>query len=129
MKWISIIKCFWNAVQIVFNIFCFLLLKICVHANPIIFQGTFSVYERYTEIHDFVQENLEHSGLPFILNTPTGQKLNIEDDGNKTLIDLRLVPASVLTFAWHSSVAQQIQNSPNKDVYLKPEVMVLVQEV
>lgn len=97
--------------------------------DGILLQGTFSVYERYNEIHEFVQENLEHSGLPFILNTPTGHKLILEEDANKTLIDLRLVPATVLTFAWHSSVAEQINNSPNKDVYLKPEIMVLVQEV
>ncbi|XP_075986324.1 GDI interacting protein 3 isoform X2 [Anticarsia gemmatalis] len=96
--------------------------------DGILLQGTFSVYERYNEIHEFVQENLEHD-LPFVLNTPTGHKLIIEEDANKTLIDLRLVPATVLTFAWHSSVAEQIHNSPNKDVYLKPEVMVLVQEI
>ncbi|CAK1589729.1 unnamed protein product [Parnassius mnemosyne] len=98
-------------------------------ADGILLQGTFSVYERYNEIHEFVQENLEHSGLPFVLNTPTGHKLIPEEDGNKTLIDLRLVPATVLTFAWHPSVAEEINNSPNKDVYLKPEVMVLVQEI
>lgn len=60
---------------------------------------------------------------------PTGHKLLLEEDANKTLIDLRLVPATVLTFAWHSSVIEEINNSPNKDVFLKPEVMVLVQEV
>lgn len=92
-------------------------------------QGTFSVYERYQDIHDFVQENLEHSGLPFVLNTPTGHKLIEEEDANKTLIDLRLVPATVLTFAWHNSIIEDINQSPNKDVYLKPEVMVLVQEI
>ncbi|XP_068624208.1 UBX domain-containing protein 6 [Battus philenor] len=97
--------------------------------DGILLQGTFSVYERYNEIHEFVQDNLEHSGLPFILNTPTGHKLILEEDGNKTLIDLRLVPATVLTFAWHPSVAEEIFQSPNKDVYLKPEVMVLVQEI
>uniref|UniRef100_A0A1E1W611 UBX domain-containing protein n=1 Tax=Pectinophora gossypiella TaxID=13191 RepID=A0A1E1W611_PECGO len=97
--------------------------------DGILLQGTFSVYERYNEIHEFVQENLEHSYLPFVLNTPTGHKLIPEEDGNKTLIDLRLVPATVLTFAWHSSVIEQINSSPNKDVFLKPEVMVLVQEV
>ncbi|KAL0860532.1 hypothetical protein ABMA27_009904 [Loxostege sticticalis] len=97
--------------------------------DGILLQGTFSVYERYTEIHEFVQENLEHNGLPFILNTPTGHKLILEEDANKTLIDLRLVPATVLTFAWHPSVLDEINNSPNKDVFLKPEVMVLVQEV
>ncbi|KAJ8708352.1 hypothetical protein PYW07_010477 [Mythimna separata] len=96
--------------------------------DGILLQGTFSVYERYNEIHEFVRENLEHD-LPFVLNTPTGHKLIPEEDANKTLIDLRLVPATILTFAWHSSVAEQIHNSPNKDVFLKPEVMVLVQEV
>ncbi|XP_041972454.1 UBX domain-containing protein 6 [Aricia agestis] len=97
--------------------------------DGILLQGTFSVYERYNEIHEFVQENLEHSGLPFVLNTPTGHKLIYDEDANKTLIDLRLVPATVLTFAWHHSVLDEINNSPNKDVYLKPEVMVLVQEI
>ncbi|XP_046972678.1 UBX domain-containing protein 6 [Vanessa cardui] len=97
--------------------------------DGILLQGTFSVYERYNEIHEFVQENLEHSGLPFVLNTPTGHKLIPDEDANKTLIDLRLVPATVLTFAWHSSVIEEINSSPNKDVYLKPEVMVLVQEI
>ncbi|CAH0598301.1 unnamed protein product [Chrysodeixis includens] len=96
--------------------------------DGILLQGTFSVYERYNEVHEFVRENLEHD-LPFVLNMPTGHKLIPEEDANKTLIDLRLVPAIILTFAWHSSVAEQIHNSPNKDVYLKPEVMVLVQEV
>ncbi|KAG6460569.1 hypothetical protein O3G_MSEX012062 [Manduca sexta] len=97
--------------------------------DGILLQGTFSVYERYNEIHEFVQSNLEHSGLPFLLNSPTGHKLHIEEEANKTLIDLRLVPATVLTFAWHPSVAEEINNSPNKDVYLKPEVMVLVQDI
>ncbi|KAJ2944929.1 hypothetical protein O0L34_g1824 [Tuta absoluta] len=97
--------------------------------DGILLQGTFSVYERYTEVHEFVKENLEHSELPFILNHPTGHKLNIDEDANKTLIDLRLVPATVLNFAWHPSVIEQINSSPNRDVYLKPEVMVLVQDI
>lgn len=96
--------------------------------DGILLQGTFSVYERYNEIHEFVQENLEHSDLPFVLNTPTGHKLILDEVVEKTLIDLRLVPATVLTFAWHPSVVDQINNSPNKDVFLKPEVMVLMQE-
>ncbi|KAI5644661.1 PUB domain-containing protein [Phthorimaea operculella] len=97
--------------------------------DGILLQGTFSVYERYTEVHEFVKENLEHSDLPFILNHPTGHKLNIDEDANKTLIDLRLVPATVLNFAWHPSVIEQVNSSPNNDVFLKPEVMVLVQDI
>ncbi|XP_014359020.2 UBX domain-containing protein 6 [Papilio machaon] len=97
--------------------------------DGILLQGTFSVYERYIEIHEFVQEHLEHGDLPFILNTPTGHKLIHDEDGTKTLIDLRLVPATVLTFSWDPSILEQINNSPNKDVYLKPEVMILVKEI
>lgn len=101
----------------------------CWNLSNFFFQGTFSIYEKYAEIHDFVQDNVEHSGLPFVLSTPTGQKLNIEEDANKTLVDLKLVPATILIFAWDPSVATEIGNSPNKDVYLKPEVMVLVREM
>lgn len=97
--------------------------------DDILLQGTFSVYECYNDIYEFIQENLEHSGLPFVLNSPTGEKLNPEEHGTKTLIDLRLVPATVLKFAWDSSVAEKINNSQGKDVFLKPEIMVLVQEV
>lgn len=74
-------------------------------------------------------ECLELTELPFVLVTPTGQKLSIDDDANKTLVDLRLVPTIVLNFAWHSSIAQDIRDSPNKDMYLKPEVMILVKEI
>ncbi|XP_013168764.1 PREDICTED: UBX domain-containing protein 6 [Papilio xuthus] len=97
--------------------------------DGILLQGTFSVYERYNEIHEFVQEHLEHGDLPFILNTPTGHKLTSDEDGSKSLIDLRLVPATVLTFSWDPSILEEINNSPNKDVYLKPEVMMLVKEI
>ncbi|CAG4980752.1 unnamed protein product [Colias eurytheme] len=97
--------------------------------DGILLQGTFSVYEKYQDIHDFLRENLEHSDLPFVLTTPTGHKLNIDEDSNKTLIDLKLVPTSILNFAWHSSILEEINNSPNKDVYLKPEIMILVQEI
>ncbi|XP_050668603.1 UBX domain-containing protein 6 [Leptidea sinapis] len=96
--------------------------------DGILLQGTFSVYERYIEIEEFVRENLELD-LPFTLITPTGQKLSLEEDANSNLIDLKLVPTSVLNFAWHPSVLDEISSSPNKDVYLKPEVMVLVQEI
>lgn len=64
-----------------------------------------------------------------MLNSPTGHKLIPEEDANKTLIDLKLVPATVLTFAWHGSVIEEVNASPNKDVFLKPEVMILVKEL
>lgn len=69
---------------------------------------------------------MEHEGLPFLLISPGGTKLSQEEDANKTLIDLRLVPAVMLTFAWDPSIAEEIEKSEHRDVYLKPEVLILM---
>ncbi|CAH1169858.1 unnamed protein product [Phaedon cochleariae] len=90
-------------------------------------QGTFSVYEKFSEILDFVKENLEHEGLPFILSVPTGHKLE-ESDKESTLADLRLVPATILMFQWDPLVEEDLRAAGNI-AYLKPEVMLLVQSM
>lgn len=92
-----------------------------------LFQGTFSVYEKFSEVIDFVKENLEHDGLPFILNTPTGQKFE-ESDKESSLLDLRLVPATILIFEWDPSIEQDLKAAGNI-TYLKPEVMLLVESM
>ncbi|XP_077288827.1 GDI interacting protein 3 [Arctopsyche grandis] len=94
--------------------------------DGILLQGTFSVYEKLAEVYSFVSENLEHEGLPFVLISPGGNKLSLDDDSDRTLIDLRLVPATMLIFAWDPSVAEEIDKSEQRDVYLKPEVMILM---
>lgn len=90
-------------------------------------QGTFSVYEKFSEVLDFVQENLEHSGLPFLLTSPTGHKFE-ESDNESSLAQLRLVPATILTFQWDPSVADEFARAGNTS-YLKPEVMMLMQQL
>lgn len=90
-------------------------------------QGTFSVYEKFAEIVDFVREHLEHEGLPFVLVTPTGQKFD-EKDFEATLADLRLVPAAILIFEWDPVFEEEIKAS-GCNSYLKPEVMMLMQEL
>ncbi|XP_066262322.1 UBX domain-containing protein 6 [Euwallacea similis] len=90
-------------------------------------QGTFSVYEKLTEVLDFVRDNLEHDGLPFILTTPTGQKFE-EKDFESTLAELRLVPATILIFQWDPAFNEEIKASGNT-TYLKPEIMILMQEL
>lgn len=90
-------------------------------------QGTFSVYEKYSEVLEFVKENLEHEGLPFLLSLPTGHKLE-EGDKESTLADLRLVPATILLFHWDPSVEDDLKAIGNM-AYLKPEVMLLVQSM
>lgn len=73
---------------------------------------------------EFIQENLENSGLPFILTSPTGHKFE-DTDKESTLADLRLVPATILTFQWDPVVAEDISRVSNS--FLKSEVMMLVQ--
>lgn len=62
--------------------------------------------------------------MPFILSNATGQKLNDEEEMEKTLVDLRLVPASILTFQWDPAVQNELSASPR---YLKHEILMLVQ--
>ncbi|EFA06437.1 UBX domain-containing protein 6 [Tribolium castaneum] len=90
-------------------------------------QGTFSVYEKFSEVLDFVQDNLEHSGLPFVLTSPTGHKFE-ESDNEISLAQLKLVPATILTFQWDASVADEFARAGNTS-YLKPEVMMLMQQL
>ncbi|RZC43041.1 UBX domain-containing protein 6, partial [Asbolus verrucosus] len=90
-------------------------------------QGTFSVYEKFSEVLDFVQDNLEHSGLPFILTSPTGHKFE-ESDNDTSLAQLKLVPAIILTFQWDPSVAEEFLKAGNTS-YLKPEIMLLIQQL
>lgn len=81
------------------------------------------MYEKFSEVIDFIQQNLEHSGLPFVLSLPTGHKLE-ESDYDSTLMQLRLVPATILTFQWDTSIGEELSTVSS---YLKPEVMMLMQ--
>lgn len=89
-------------------------------------QGTFSVYEKFSQVYDFIEENLDNPGLPFVLTSPTGHKFE-EQDKESTLMDLRLVPATILIFQWDQSIAEDVASVTN--TYLKPDVMMLVQSL
>lgn len=92
--------------------------------DNIILQGTFEVSENYLEVVNFVKEHLLNNQLPFYLITATREKLG-EDDFEKTLESLNLVPAVVLTF-WDNSNS----NEEKKDTrYLKEETLNLLQSM
>lgn len=88
-------------------------------------QGTFSVYEKLSSVIEFIQEHLENSNIPFVLNSPTGHKLE-EADYENTLLALKLVPATILVFQWDSSYAEEMKRF---NTFLKPEMMILVQHL
>ncbi|KAJ4448122.1 UBX domain-containing protein 6 [Periplaneta americana] len=96
--------------------------------DGILLQGTFSVYEKVDAVNKFVRENLINENLPFVLTTPTGHRLS-EEDVDKSLAELRLVPATILTFSWDPSVVEELGGGQQQAMFLKPEVMILVQSL
>uniref|UniRef100_A0A1B6LYV2 UBX domain-containing protein n=1 Tax=Graphocephala atropunctata TaxID=36148 RepID=A0A1B6LYV2_9HEMI len=89
--------------------------------DGILLQGTFGVYEKLSDVSAFVQEHIVFPEGEFVLTTGTGQRLT-DADMPKTLLELHLVPASILLFVWAGEV-------PCEDFYLKPEVMVELQSL
>ncbi|XP_059469968.1 UBX domain-containing protein 6 [Neocloeon triangulifer] len=92
-------------------------------------QGTFNVYEKLETVLAFVRENLsfgdEEEPRPYVLTTPTGQKL-VEggpESGNM-LLDLKLVPATILNFAWSKPCAPGTE-----EAFLKQEILALMSEI
>lgn len=71
----------------------------------------------------FVQENLDVD-CPFSLLIPDIGKPVAPEDYEKSLVELHLVPASVLIFQPDQSVINEKMLS-----YLKPEVAVLLQDL
>ncbi|XP_047000984.1 UBX domain-containing protein 6 [Schistocerca americana] len=95
--------------------------------DGILLQGTFHVYEKFDAVLNFVTENLVQDDQPFILIMANGCRLSHEE-ANQTLVDLRLVPASVLIFSWDTQETEE-KSVDQQAMYLKPEVMLLVQAV
>lgn len=51
-------------------------------------QGTFSVYEKLSQVYEFVESCLKNEGISFDLNSPIGGAFS-DEDKSKTLHDLR----------------------------------------
>ena len=83
-------------------------------------QGTFSVYENICQVLEFVTDCLS-APLPFLLlDSATGARLQ-EEGGS--LLELGLVPASLLNFTWHPDIEQDIASQGNASVtFLRPEL-------
>uniref|UniRef100_A0A131XFH7 Putative ubiquitin regulatory protein n=1 Tax=Hyalomma excavatum TaxID=257692 RepID=A0A131XFH7_9ACAR len=84
--------------------------------SGLVLQGTFSVHEPLGAVREFLLENMEEGaqGSECTLVSPSGQTL---DNSKATLLELKLVPAVVLTASW----------SQSKPPDLLPELRALVQ--
>ncbi|XP_026481528.1 UBX domain-containing protein 6 [Ctenocephalides felis] len=88
--------------------------------DGIFLQGTFSVYDKISQIFDFVRGALHNEKAGFTLLTPSSTILDNESN-DQTLLDMKLVPATVLLFSY--------SDSSSTNLFLKPELMLLVQEI
>lgn len=73
------------------------------------------------DVLEFVKESLFDEERPFKLKLSSGRTFGIQDDDNKTLCELNLVPASIFFF---------IDESPDENeehLYLKDVLISLVQ--
>lgn len=93
-----------------------------------ILQGTFYSREKLRDVFEFVRQSLVSDWQPFVLFETTGQL----KDENSSLMDLGLVPAAVVNFKWDPTIMKDIlaaQGQVDENVYLKPELLQLVQEL
>lgn len=94
--------------------------------DNLILQGTFSVYENFQSVVDFVSENLVRNDKPFCLKQLPDTTFN-ENFFDKTLLDLGLFPAALLMFTWVDASREQQGNCNESAGYLKEELLSLIQ--
>lgn len=89
--------------------------------DDIILQGTFGVHEKFQAVIDFVTENLTNSTRPFTLKELPHRSFT-NDCFDKTLIELKLVPAVVVSFFWENK-----QDKDESEGYLKEDILQYIQ--
>jgi UBX domain-containing protein 6 len=98
--------------------------------DGLVLQGTFSVYEKFSAVLEFVTDSLE-CPLPFVLFDAGRGLIDSDKSEYTTLLDLGLIPSAILTFNWRPDVAggvgSQLSNldiSDNeKPAYLKHDLL------
>jgi len=86
-------------------------------------QGTFSSYDKVSEIYNFVTENMTVDTVDFALVKSGGDSL---DNAEATLAECRLPPATIINFNAHSAPPSLATGEVS---YLKPETLALVQSM
>jgi hypothetical protein len=76
-------------------------------------------------VFNFVTENLLHQ-LPFVLYDAGSASRLGDSDAESSLLDLGLVPSTLLNFSWHPDMAEEIQSGlGNIDTYLREDIAAL----
>ncbi|XP_013111691.2 UBX domain-containing protein 6 [Stomoxys calcitrans] len=89
--------------------------------NGLYLQGTFNVYEKLSDVFEFVQSCLSNESMEFNLVASSEGKF-AEEDLDKSLFDLRLIPNVLLLFTVPELNSQDCN-------YLKEDLLLLVQNM
>jgi len=87
-----------------------------------ILQGTFSVQELLSAVSEFVSEHLE-TPLPHQLADSVSGLRFQEDALSTSLLDLGLVPASLLNFCWDPEIEADLVASGGEVGYLRDDLI------
>lgn len=107
--------------QRVMNRYNFALIRVRF-PDGVYLQGTFNVFEKLEDVFDMVKSCLKQDQAEFCLVGPTGHKFSNAEDREKSLHDLKLIPNTVLNFAYEGTYKSLKE-------YLKEEMLVLIQQV
>lgn len=99
----------------------FALIRVRFPDNTIL-QGTFRATEKLTALLDYVRASLDDDWIPFSLSGPTGHRLAEEE---RTIAELQLAPAAIVTFTLDESVAADVSaaRGAGKLSYVKPDLL------
>ncbi len=90
--------------------------------NDFQLQGTFGSREQFSEVRKFLRKALAVDWAPFVLKDPKGC-LIVDDWDSRSIADLNLAPAAMLSFEWDADVQREWKKAGQRPEYLKQELM------
>jgi len=93
--------------------------------NGLILQGTFSTRSPFSSLISFIRDSLVVDWLPFsVIAASAGGRLSEEDNNDKTLAELTLVPSAVVNVTFDDELLTQCRQSIGTDFYfVKDELL------
>jgi len=93
--------------------------------NGLILQGTFSTRSPFSALVSFIRDSLSVDWLPFtVIAASAGGRLTEEDNNDKTLAEIGLVPSAVVNVTFEEELLTQCRQAAGSDFYfVKDELL------
>ena len=88
------------------------------YVNHSLSPGTFTTRSTFASLLSFIRDSLAVDWLPFVVIAPSaGGRLSEEENNDKTLAQLGLVPSAVINLAFDEELVNQCRQSMETDFY------------